>query len=250
MIKHALRSLTAAALVASMSLNAHADSPVWVVDDFAVTYGAKVGIARGQTRLEMRRAEDNEYVVESWTELRGIASWFKRGNIYEVARYEYVDGEVRTRRFERRDSISSEDRNVVVDYNWDDGLATVTYQGNTSLYPIEPGVSNTLVMQVELMQALSTGQRPDWLDVVGHKGRLRFDIQYDGPDALTIDSASRTLYRYSHSRRDSGIRTTFWAEPARDHLPLQARIDKGNKLKGQLTLLGDEVSAGARRSGD
>ena len=250
MIKQTLRQAAAALSLITLSLCASADAPEWVVEDFAVTYGAKVGIARGQTRLEMRRIGDGEYMVESWTELRGIASWFKRGNIYEVARFEYVDGEVRTRRFERRDSISSEDRNVVVDYDWEDGLATVTYQDGTAVYPIEGGVSNTLVMQVALMQALSTGQRPEWLDVVGHKGRLRFDVTYDGPDQLNIDDASRTLYRYSHARRNSGIRTTFWAEPSRDHLPLQARIDKDNKLKGQLRLLGDDPGRRAARSSD
>ncbi|MEM6639124.1 MAG: DUF3108 domain-containing protein [Pseudomonadota bacterium] len=220
----------------------------WVVNDFTATYGAKVGIARGETRLELRHVEGNEYVVESWTELRGVISWFKRGRIYEVARFDFVDGALRTRSFKREDDISREDRNVQVDYDWDSGAATVTYQGEASTLPIEDGVSNTLVMQVALMQALSTGERPPRLDVVGHKGRLRFDISYDGDDTTEIDGQARTLFRYSHSRADSGIRTTFWAEPASAHLPLRARIDEDEKVRGQLTLLERDEPARARSS--
>ncbi|MEO1574401.1 MAG: DUF3108 domain-containing protein [Pseudomonadota bacterium] len=243
-----------ARLVATLfftAIGAHAaaqDVPAWQVDDFAVTYGAKVGIARGETRLEMRRLVDNEFIIESWTELRGIVSLFKRGTIYERARFDYVDGDILTRSFERRDDISGEDRNVEVDYDWATGQATVTYQGVTTTYPIEPGVSNTLVMQVELMQSLSTGDRPEWLDVVGHKGRLRFDVTYEGQDAIQIDDQVQELFCYSHSRRDSGIRTTFWAEPERSHLPLKARIEKNEKLRGQLTLIGDVASSTSRAS--
>lgn len=234
-------SLLLAALGAlGLSGPAHATGPDntknWQVDDFSVTYGAKVGIARGQTRLEMRRVSDSDFIVESWTELRGLVSLFKRGSIYEVSRFEFVDGQILTRTFERTDDISAEDRNVSVEYDWASAEATVTYQNETSTHPIEAGVSNTLVMQVELMQALSTGRQPAWLDVVGHKGRLRFDVTYEGPESIRIDDEMQTLFCYSHSRQNSDIRTTFWAEPALDHLPLKARIEKNEKLRGQLTL--------------
>ncbi len=233
-----LRLCAATALVSLSGAAAGSGAvPGWHVDDFTVRYAAKVGIARGETRLELRHVGDNEFELESWTELRGIVSWFKRGSIYEVSRFSFADGQIRTHSFERRDDISGEDRNVEVGYDWDAREATIRYQDDTTTVPIETGVSNTLVMQVALMQALSSGQQPQWLDVVGHKGRLRFDLTYDGPEMTDISDAQRELFCYSHSRRDSGIRTTFWAEPARDHLPLKARIEKDDKLRGQLTLL-------------
>ncbi|MFK7887412.1 MAG: DUF3108 domain-containing protein [Gammaproteobacteria bacterium] len=220
-----------------------AQTPAWTVDDFTATYSAKVGIAKGETRLELRRLDDERFVVESWTKLRGLVSLFKRGEIYEVAHFDYVDGELLTRDFERRDNISGEDRNVRVTYDWDKQTAAVVYQDNTTSVAIETGVSNTLVMQVALMQHLSSAQRPEWLDVVGHKGRLRFNIRYEGEEISDDDQFGKALVRYSHSREASDIRTTFWAAPQRDHLPLKAEIMKAEKVKGQLTLVSRDVSA-------
>ncbi len=213
--------------------------PTWQVDDFTAVYDAKVGIARGQTKLKLSRLGDDRFAIESWTELKGLISVFKRGTIYEYSEFDYVDGALLTRTFERRDDISGEDRNVQVTYDWADQTAAITYQGDTRSVDIEPGVSNTLVMQVALMQGLSVGEQRPWYDVVGHKGRLRFNVNYEG--------AEDDLYRYSHSREASGIRTTFWAAPERAHLPLRARIVKDKKVKGVLNLI-DPPVAPARSS--
>ncbi len=218
-------------LVSSFSLAA----PTWQVGDFTAVYDAKVGIARGQTKLKLSRLEGDRFAVESWTELKGLISIFKRGTIYEYSEFDYLDGILLTRVFERRDDISSEDRNVRVAYDWVNKTAAVTYQGDNSSVAIEPGVSNTLVMQVALMQALSTDEHKPWYDVVGHKGRLRFNVNYEGEED--------GLYRYSHSREASGIRTTFWAAPKRAHLPLRARIVKDDKVKGMLSLVESPIAA-------
>ena len=192
---------------------------------------------RASRSSDVRRIGEHRFRVESSTQLTGLIGFFKRGEIHETSEFDYVGGDIRTLRFERRDDLSREDRNVRVDYDWERGVATIEYQGRSWQEPIEPGVSNTLVMQIALMQSLSNGERPPWLDVVGHKGRLRFEVEYAGDDRLAVDGEERVLYRYSHSRVDSGIRTTFWAEPARSHLPLIARIEKGRKLEGELSLL-------------
>lgn len=241
------KELSALALTLCLPL-ALASGPDWSVDDFTATYSAKVGIARGETKLELRRLDAQRFVVESRTKLRGLVSLFKRGEIYEIAHFDYVDGELLPRDFTRTDDISGDDRNVQVTYNWDSATATIAYQDTTTNVAIEAGVSNTLVMQVALMQHLSNGQQPQWLDVVGHKGRLRFSIRYEGEDTLTIDNAEQPLFRYSHSRENSGIRTTFWAAPERDHLPLKAEIIKDDKVKGQLTLV--QRAAPPSRSAD
>jgi hypothetical protein len=212
------------------------------VDDFVAVYQAKVGIARGQTRLQLRREEGNRFVVESWTQLTGVVGFFKRGEIYEYCDFDYVEGQILPRTFERSDDISGEDRNVRVAYDWSHGRATIAYQDSTSTVDIEPGVTNTLLMQVALMQSLTSGTRTPSFDVVGHKGRLRFDVSYEGDDRISIDGEQRALLRYSHSRVDSGIRTTFWAAPERAHLPLRARIEKNRKLKGQLELIDSSVA--------
>lgn len=210
-------------------------APAWQVADFTAVYDAKVGVARGQTKLKLSRLDDNRFAVESWTELKGLISIFKRGTIYEYSEFDYVDGNVQTRTFERRDDISGEDRNVRVVYDWANQTATVNYQDKESSVAIEHGVSNTLVMQIELMQGLSTDTQRSWYDVVGHKGRLRFNVSYEGEED--------ELYRYSHSREASDIRTTFWAAPQRAHLPLRARIVKDDKLKGTLSLAAEPIAA-------
>ncbi|MFK8017689.1 MAG: DUF3108 domain-containing protein [Gammaproteobacteria bacterium] len=230
-----MKIVIAAIISTVVGLGAHA-SDVWLVDDFTAVYRAKVGIAKGETKLQLRRTGDNQFTVESWTELKGLLSLIKPGEIYEYGEFEFVDGEIQPTRFTRSDNVSREDRNVEVRYDWSSNTAQVDHQGQQRTVAIEPGVSNTLVMQVALMQALSSQQQPAWLDVVGHKGRLRFDVSYEGPDTLTVDNKTRSLYRYSHSRVDSGIRTTFWAAPDRAHLPLRARIVKGDKVKGMLNL--------------
>lgn len=219
-----------------------ADTP-WRVDDFVATYEAKVGFARGQTRLELRRVGPTRFIVESWTELTGLVGFFKRGEIYEFCDFDYVDDTITPHTFERRDDISSENRNVRVEYDWAREQARIDYEGDTTTVDIEPGVTNTLLMQVALMQSLSNGMRTPAFDVVGHKGRLRFEVSYEGDDRVSIGGEERTLYRYSHSRVDSGIETIFWSEPDRAHLPLRATIKKDRKVKGQLTLIGNRFAA-------
>jgi hypothetical protein len=236
-----MKKLLYFAAIGLCATTATADESAWSVDDFTATYSAKVGLAKGETRLELRRIDQQSFVVESWTKLRGLVSLFKRGEIHEVAHFDFIDGQILTRDFERSDDISGEDRNVRVTYDWDAGTASINYQNDTSSVNIEPGVSNTLVMQVALMQHLNSKQTPAWLDVVGHKGRLRFDIRYEGEESIAISDRPTALYRYSHSRENSGIRTTFWAAPERDHLPLKAEIIKDEKVKGRLTLVSRDL---------
>ena len=225
-----------AAIVALVFLGAVATAQPWLVDDFRAVYSARVGIARGETELELRKLGDNLYEVESSTRLKGFMSLFKRGRIHEASRFEYRDGELRTLWFERRDDVSREDRNVRVDYDWEALTGTVQHGGRNEVVAIDASTSNTLVMQIALMQDIRSGRRLDRYHVLGHKGRLRFDVTYE--DELRVDAldGNYAALRYSHERPGSGTRTTFWALRELGYLPARCEIVKDDKLRGRLKL--------------
>ncbi len=217
-------------------LGAGAAGQPWLVDDFRAVYEAHVGIARGETELELRSLGDGLYEVESWTQLKGFLSLFKRGRIHEVTRFRYEDGKIRALWFERSDDISSEDRNVRVEYDWDARVGRVAYQGETHHTPLENGTSNTLLMQIALMQDIHSDQRRDRYFVLGHKGLLQFDVSYDAEQPIEALEAEYPALRYSHTRPGSGTETTFWAMPDFGYLPARCEIIKNGKLRGKLRL--------------
>lgn len=220
----------------------------WRVPDFTAVFEARVGIARGETVLSLARRDDGRFVVESHTRLTGLVSLFKRGEIFEYCEFDFVDGEVLPTVFVREDAVSSENRDVRVDYDWAAGKAAVTHDGATREIDVEPGVTNTLLMQIALMQAISSGERRPWFDAVGHKGRLRFEVRYEGEEPVPDATDGQTALRYSHSRVASDIRTTFWAVPSLAHLPARAEIVKEGRLKGRLALAGYSPVATPARS--
>ena len=217
-------------------LGAGAAGQPWLVDDFRAVYEAHVGIARGETELELRSLGDGLYEVESCTQLKGFLSLFKRGRIHELTRFRYADGKIRALWFERSDDISSEDRNVRVDYDWDARVGRVDYQGETHYTPLEDGTSNTLLMQIALMQHIRSDQRRTRYYVLGHKGLLQFDVDYDDEQRIEALQAEYPALRYSHTRPGSGTQTTFWAMPDFGYLPARCEIIKNGKLRGKLKL--------------
>lgn len=214
-----------------------ANAQPWLVEDFSATFEARVGIARGETHLEFRSLGDDVYEVESHTRLKGIVSWFKRGEIVEKSQFRFRDGEIQTLWFERRDDVNKEDRNVSVRYDWTTREGEVTYQGESNRVDLPSDASNTLVMQIALMQDLRADTRRERYYVLGHKGLLQFDVSYMGDTEVESLDGVLPAIRYAHERPGSQTRTTFWAPQDYGYLPARCEIIKEGKRRGTLRLV-------------
>lgn len=239
MTKSGFRRVAAGALALALALPAAApvQAKEWKIPPFEATYRAKIGIARGETRMELRRLDAARFEIESWTEARGFASWFKRGEIHELSRFRWEDGRIVPELFRRTDDISSEDRNVSVLYRPDEGVALVTHRGDTREVDISERTTNPLVMQIALMQDLALGEGADYYETLDHAGIRRYEVEYQqGTEPVEVPAGAFSARRLRHSRDGTDTFTQLWCSPEFDWLAVRAEINKDGKVRGRLSL--------------
>ncbi|MEM9171799.1 MAG: DUF3108 domain-containing protein [Pseudomonadota bacterium] len=156
----------------------------WQVEPFKATYSVRIGPAKAQTTVALVTLDDQRLRAESTTRARGIASWFKRGNVDEKTTFDVVDGKPVVRSLFRRDSLSSDDRNIDIAYRPEDGTARVQRSTGEDVVTVANDVTNPLLMQITLMQQLANNSLPESYVVLDYKGIQTYRITERDPEVI------------------------------------------------------------------
>ncbi|MEO0576028.1 MAG: DUF3108 domain-containing protein [Pseudomonadota bacterium] len=212
------------------------DSMRWSVPPFEASYAVKIGVARANTTITLTALEDGRYAVTSTTQAKGVARWFKKGEVYERTVFRFVDGDVLAESLERRDTLSPIDRNVSITYSPDEGTAVVVYDGETSTARIPRNASNPLLMQITLMHAMATAQVPTHYDVLDYAGMQRFDVRVGTEATVRTTDGKRTAIPTDLSNVAEQTSTRIWATQDSDWLALVVEARKEDDIKAVLRL--------------
>ncbi len=236
--KHRSRHLTCLSLLLAVSaglsaLPALAQTAPRLYD---AVYTLRFSVARGEADVSLRRQTDGTYIYNAVTEPTGLLGMFVRGSIRETSYFTVADGRLVPLRYERADSISTDERDMAITFDWDNGVAITRFDETTEDVPLSPSHIDPGLVPVAVMFDLSQGRSPGPYTLI-ERGRLEpVNVRADGDEQLKTGAGTYPSARFSHGAPDLGRITRLWAAPDLGHLMVQMAQYKGDKERAKLTL--------------
>jgi hypothetical protein len=219
------KRIAIAAVLAALSVGGYA--PAGELSPFEASYAwSWHGATVAESTLKLERRGGNTWVYSSTSEPRGLGRLYPiHPRLSSVLRL--TDHGVQPQSFHA--DAGSEERDASVDFNWETGRATGTYEGVKLDLPIKPGVQDDLSVQIALIVDLLHGRTPDTLWLIDKNAVRDYHYQREGEVTLDTPLGSVATVIYSSQHTGSPRITRFWCAPSLGYLPMrveQKRIDK------------------------
>lgn len=203
---------------------------------FEATYSIRFSIAKGEAQVSLRRSDNGEFIYDSLTEPKGFIGIFVKGHIRETSRFTMRDGTLTPLHYKRVDSISSDERDLEIHFDWNQGVAVTQFGGNSEEVQLTPASIDPGLLPIAVMHDLSVGDKPGPYTLV-ERGRLeQIDVGAEGEETLSTKAGRYNALVYAHAAPDENRLTRLWAAPALGNLMLQMAQYKGDKERAKLTL--------------
>jgi hypothetical protein len=187
-------------------------------------HGATVAVST----LELEHRGGDTWAYTSTTEPRGIGRLYPyRPRLTSLLR---VTGRGVEPQHFRADSGSKE-RDADVEFNWETGRATGTYEGVALDLPIRTGVQDDLSVQVELIFDLLHGKTPDTLWLIDRNTIRDYHYQREGDETLDTPLGRIATTIYSSQHTGSPRVTRFWCAPSLGYLPMRVEQKRTDSVE-------------------
>jgi hypothetical protein len=184
-------------------------------------HGATVAVST----LKLEHRGGDTWVYSSTSEPKGLGHLYPyRPRLTSVLRA--TDKGVEPQSF--RAESGGKDHDADVDFNWDTGRISGTYEGVALDLPIKHGVQDDLSVQIELIVDLLHGKTPDTLWLVDKNSVRDYHYQREGDATLDTPLGRVATTIYSSQHTGSPRITRFWCAPSLGYLPMrveQKRVD-------------------------
>jgi hypothetical protein len=197
-------------------------------------FSASYSITGGSAEVQLQPLGD-----ERWSyQLRLKPNIFMRlfDTPAELSRsvFSIQDGRVIAQQFMAEDRNS--DKNQSLLFDWNRGRVTGTFERAPVDLPTQPGLLDSLSMQVALMNELQAGRTPQQFVLV-EKGRIReYNYTMEGSANLTTAVGEYRTVIYRNTRPGSKKSTWFWCAPELGHLPLKVERRDGKTLEWSMAV--------------
>ena len=224
-----MRSFITAVVLGAAGMNAGAAENC--PQPFKVTLDVEWrGMGAGTSTLQLTRKSATEYTYRSSNTARGVFKIAIPDTITQVSEFTVVDGKVRPLTYLGDDGSSDTDRDVSLKFDWATRRVTGTAENNPVDEPIEPGVQDSLSVQVALMCALAVGQSPKSFQLIDKDKVKEYQYTHEGNATLDTPVGKLETVVYTSQRTGANRLTRLWIAPSLGFLPVQAeQIRKGKR---------------------
>ena len=198
-------------------------------------YRVKISVAKG-TLTSRVQATDDGFVARSEIKPKGFASLLMNGSIVEQSTFAVTTDGVRPQHFESVDTLTKDQKNVTMDFDWQDGNVSGTVGDADFSFALDGMVHDRVSIQYELMLQLINGKSGkeyvlldgDELKVLTVKsiGTKQLDVPFGEFEALGI----------APSKLNSSRVTTLWLAPELGYLPVIIEQRRKGKVRVRAVL--------------
>lgn len=198
---------------------------------FKATYAIRWnGMSAGTGHLQLQKLDGGRWSYESRVQSRGLFRLAMPSNQASKSIFRIIDGKVVP------ESFTSDENGQSINFDWQGGRVTGTVDRKKVDLPIQPGLLDTLSVQVALMQELLSGRMPARFVLVD-EDRIK-DYRYAVEDSEVVDSVAGQHRADIFSSRRPGSRkaTYFWCAPELGYLPLKVERRNGREVEWSMSL--------------
>jgi hypothetical protein len=235
-MRQTLLPLALAALCASAQATSNSNTTS-CPQPFKVTFDVEWrGMGAGTSMLELTRKNPTEYTYRSSNTARGLFRLAVPDTVTQTSDFAFVDGKVRPLSYTGDDGSSDTSRDVSLKFDWAAGRVTGVAEDKPVNEPLQPGVQDSLSVQIALMCALASGQTPTSFQLID-KDKVK-EYQYTSEGNATLDTPLGKIETviYKSQREGTTRLTRMWIAPSLGYLPIRAEQIRKGKRELQLTL--------------
>jgi hypothetical protein len=222
---------TSPAAAADASSSAPANCP----QPFKVTFDVEWrGMGAGTSTLQLVRKSATEYTYSSSNVARGIFRFAIPDTVTQTSDFSIVDGKVRPAIYVGDDGSSDTARDVSLKFDWSTGRVTGIAEDKPVDEPLEPGVQDSLSVQIALMCALAAGQSPKSFQLIDKDEVKEYQYAHEGNASLETPAGKLDTVIYTSQREGANRLTRFWIAPSLGYLPVRAEQVRKGKRELQL----------------
>ena len=218
---------------------------------FRTTYSVEWhGMNAGTSTLELTRKNATEYTFRSSNAARGLFRIALPDTITQVSNFSIVNGTVLPSTYVGDDGSSDTDRDVSLTFDWTEHRVTGTAENKPVDQPLEPGVQDSLSVQVALMCALANGTSPKSFKLIDKDEIKEYQYTREGEASLTTSVGKLDTVIYKSQKTGASRATRFWIAPSLGFLPVRAEQSKHDKREVVLQIRSvDRTPAAAPTTG-
>jgi hypothetical protein len=232
-MRSALRGgLAAALLLAMTAVQAQELKPFSA--SFTITWR---GLSAGTAQLELQRLPDGRWSYQSLSTARGLFRLAMPAELRSRSLFVIRDGQIVPERFTADDGAGSGSKDQDLRFDWNSGRVTGIAEKRAVDLPLQPGLLDSMSVQIALMHELIGGRTPQHFVLVD-KGRIKdYDYSAEGEELLKTPLGEHRALIFRSSRPGSNSGTYFWCAPELGFLPLKVERRDGRKVQWSMTLL-------------
>lgn len=203
---------------------------------FTATYGISWGgISAGSATLTLQQQPDGRWSYQSHTAARGL---FRLAipELRSRSLFTLQDGKVVPEQFVADDGAGSSSREQELHFDWAAGRVTGKFDKSAVNLPLQPGLLDSMSVQVALMNELLAGRTPTRFVIVD-KGKIKdYNYSAEGEDTLRTPLGEQHTVIFRSARPGSANGTWFWCAPALGYLPVKVERREGKSVQWSMRL--------------
>ena len=211
-----------------------ADDPV--LQPFDAEYRIRVSFVSGKSTMSLRRVADEEYVFETRARAAGLVGLFVRSGIEETSRFVVRDGQIRPLYFKRVDTISQDERDVELEFDWANGKLLRSYDGVTEELEIPANAVDPSLLFIVVMVDRANGRAPQSYTLVERNHTELINITEEGMETIKTRAGEFSALRYSHYSEAVGRTTRLWASPDIKYITIRMEQHDDRKKRASLEI--------------
>lgn len=200
---------------------------------YAITWH---GMSAGNSSLELSRLGEGRWSYESQSQARGLFRIVMPAELSSRSVFRLEDGRIVPESFTAEDGAKSSEKDQSITFDWAAGRVRGIAEKKPVDLPAQPGLLDTLSVQVALMHALLEGRTPERF-VLFDTGQVK-DYVYtrEGTEKIRSAVGEHETIIFRSSRPGSKKGTYFWCAPALGYIPLKVERRDGRDVEWSMAL--------------
>ncbi|MET0281821.1 MAG: DUF3108 domain-containing protein [Steroidobacteraceae bacterium] len=201
------------------------------------------GMSAGSTRLSLQRLPDGRWAYESRSEAKGLFRLAMPADLASRSVFRVTDGHIVPETFTADDGASSSEKDQQLTFDWTSGRVSGIAERKKVDLPAQPGLLDTMSVQVALMNDLLSGRTPERFVLVDTDKIKDYLYTREGTETIKTSVGEYHTVVFRSSRPGSKKGTVFWCSPELGYVPVRVERRDGDEVEWFMTLKEVEIQA-------
>jgi hypothetical protein len=151
--------------------------------------------------------------------------------IVERSEFRVVNGALQPLSFRYEDGSRNGEDNYSIEFDWANGKAVVTRDGNRRELDVAPGTLDRGTMQVALMRDVAANGVPGRYRLVDDEAVQAYDNRDNGAQSVKTGVGELAARSFAQQREGSSRTNWLWLAPTLAHLPVRIEQRRDGEVK-------------------